>query len=48
MNKNKSIIINLQDFFKGNGTHWVCGYNDENSDKLYDSLGLISPNEILK
>jgi len=49
MNKNESAIINLQDYFAGNGTHWVCVYNDEISDNVeyFDSFGLVPPNEVI-
>ena len=50
MNKNESIIINLQDYFAGNGTHWVCAYNEEKSNNVeyFDSFGLVPPNEVIK
>ena len=50
MNKNESAVINLQDYFAGSGTHWVCVYNEEKSDKVeyFDSFGLVLPNEVVK
>ena len=50
MNKNESAVINLQDYFPGSGTHWVCVYNEEKSDKVeyFDSFGLVPPNEVVK
>ena len=34
-----SVVINLQDFAAGGGTHWVCVYRNE----YFDSYGLCSP-----
>ena len=34
MNKNEATVVNLQDYFAGHGTHWVCIYNDEKSNKV--------------
>jgi len=31
MNESESTVVNLQDYFADNGTHWVYIYNDENS-----------------
>ena len=28
MKKNKATVVNLQDYFVGDGTHWVCIYNN--------------------
>lgn len=49
INKNESTIVNLQDYFAGNGTHWVCIYNDDNSENVeyFDSFGLAPPNEVI-
>lgn len=43
----ESMIINLQDYFKGGGTHWVAIYNDKNGDTVeyFDSFGLKPPVE---
>ena len=42
----KNIIINLEDHY-GNGSHWVCIYN--NQVKYYfDSYGLPPPVEVMK
>jgi len=50
MNKNESIIINLENYFEGGGTHWVCIYNDPKSNDIeyFDSFGLTPPGIILK
>ena len=46
MNKNKATVVNLQDYFAVDGTHCVCIYNNEKSDKIeyFDSFGLVPPN----
>jgi len=40
MDKNELTIVNLQDYFSGSGTHWVCIYNDEKSKNVeyFDTL----------
>ena len=50
MKKNEATVVNLQGYFAGDGTHWVCIYNDEKSDKVkyFDSFGLVPPNEVIK
>ena len=50
MNKNESIVVNLQDYFAGSGTHWVCVYNEEKSNTVdyFDSFGLVPPIEVIK
>lgn len=50
MNKNEATVVNLQDYFAGDGTHWVCIYNEEKSDKVeyFDSFGLVPPNEVIE
>ena len=50
MKSNESLIVNLQDYFSGNGTHWVCIYNDSKSDNVeyFDSFGLVPPNEVIR
>jgi len=51
MKENESTIVNLQDYyFAGEGTHWVCLYNDMQSVDIeyFDSFGLVLPNEILR
>jgi len=42
IHNNESCIINIQDYFAGNGTHWVCVYNDPKSKDVdyFDSFGL--------
>ena len=47
MNKHESCIVNLQDYFAGSGTHWVCVYNSDNVE-YFDSFGLVPPNEVVK
>ena len=43
----ESCIVNLQDYFKGNGTHFF--YNDPQSDKVeyYDCFGFIPVTMVL-
>ena len=50
INKSESIIVNLQDYFAGSGTHWVCVYNDQGSGNVeyFDSFGLVPPNEVIE
>ena len=50
MNKNESVIVNIQDYFEGNGTHWVCIFNTEKSNNVeyFDSFGLVPPNELVR
>ena len=50
INNSESMIINLQDYFKGEGTHWVVIYNDKNSNMIeyFDSFGLKPPIECIK
>ena len=50
MKKNEENIVNLQNYFAGDGTHWVCIYNNKKSDKVeyFDSFGLVPPNEVIK
>ena len=33
MNKNESAVVNLQDYFAGSRTHWVCFYMKKNQIK---------------
>lgn len=49
INKNESIVINLEDYFAGDGTHWVGVYNypDSNVVEYFDSFGLYPPDDIL-
>jgi hypothetical protein len=49
INKNESVVINLENYFAGNGTHWVGVYNSPNSDVIeyFDSFGLYPPDTIL-
>ena len=48
MAKSSSCIINIENYFDGNGTHWVCVYNDPKSKDVeyFDSFGLSPPNLI--
>jgi len=48
-NSDESCVINIEDYFKGNGTHWVCVFNDSNSPDVeyFDSFGLPPPDLIL-
>ena len=50
MKKNEATVANLQDYFAGDGTHWVWIYNDEKLDKVeyFDSFGLVPQNEVIK
>ena len=50
MNKNESAVVNLQDYFAGNGTHWVCVYNEQKSNNVeyFDSFGLVPPPDVVK
>jgi len=50
LDENESTIMNLQDYFAGSGSHWVCIYNDEKSKNVeyIDSFGLIPPNQVVK
>lgn len=41
-------IANMQDSFKGNGTHWVCFKYNTNLITYFDSFGIEPPNEIMK
>ena len=49
INGNESVIVNLQDYFEGEGTHWVVIYNDNNGDSVeyFDSFGLKPPIECI-
>ena len=48
--RNESIIINLEDYLDGNGTHWVAIYNSpENSDiEYFDSFGMLPPDVVYR
>ena len=50
MKKNEATVINLQDYFAGDGTYWACIYNGEKLDKVeyFDSFGLVSSNEVIE
>jgi len=41
MDENESTIVNLQDYFAGSGTHWVCIYNDEKSKTVNILIALV-------
>ena len=45
INNNESMVINLQDYFKGDGTRWVTIYNNEDSNMIefFNSFGLQTP-----
>lgn len=45
MRADECCIINLEDYFDGEGTHWVCVYNDPSSNDVeyFDSFGLTPP-----
>ena len=48
--QNESVIINLQDYFKGAGTHWVVVYNkpDHKNIEYFDSFALSPPEEMIQ
>ena len=50
MRKNESIILNIQDFLDGEGTHWVAIYNDNKSKDVehFDSFGLYPDDIVIK
>ena len=50
IHRDESIIINIQDFLDGGGTHWVCVYNDKKSKDVeyFDSFGLYPSDIVLK
>ena len=43
----KNVIINLEDG-SGNGSHWVCVFNDKAAKYYFDSCGLPPPIEVVK
>jgi len=45
-NNKESFIVNLQNFFDGEGTHWVAIYKNKNYE-YFDSFGLPPPEEII-
>ena len=47
---NESMVINIQDFLDGGGTHWVCTYVDRNSKDVeyFDSYGLRPSDIVIK
>ncbi|DAC81744.1 TPA_asm: adenain [Trichoplax MELD virus] len=49
MLKSECGVVNVQDYFAGPGTHWVCYYCDLHSNDVeyFDSFGLYPPSEIL-
>jgi hypothetical protein len=49
INANESCIINIEDHFKGSGTHWVCIYNGLKSKDVqyFDSFGLYPSDVVL-
>jgi len=50
ISRNESCVINIQDYFEGNGTHWVCVYNDPKSKDVeyFDSFGLRPADRIVE
>jgi len=48
INKDESCVINIQNYFDGNGSHWVSIFNDENHDDVqyFDSFGL-KPSDVV-
>ena len=46
----ESVVINIQDYLDGGGTHWVCVYNSpHNKDVLYfDSFGMKPSDVVIK
>ena len=50
MKKNEATVINLQDYFAVDRTHWACIYNDEKLDKVeyFESFGLVPSNEVIE
>ena len=50
MKGNESVIINIQDYLDGGGTHWVCVYNNpDNPDCIYfDSFGMRPSDVVIK
>lgn len=49
LDRNESCVINIEDYFRGSGTHWVCVYNDPSSRDVeyFDSFGLFPPDVVL-
>ncbi len=46
--RNESVVINIQDFLDGNGTHWVCIVNQPDSENVeyFDSFG-VRPSDVV-
>lgn len=44
----ESVVINLQDFLAGSGTHWVCAFRDRGlrAVNYFDSFGLPLPDVV--
>lgn len=48
----ESVVVNLQDFLAGGGTHWVCAFRDpalradEGGVDYFDSFGLPPPDVV--
>jgi len=42
LKKHDCVVINLENFADGNGTHWTCAYRNE----YFDSFGLPPPDVI--
>ena len=47
-NKNESLIVNLEDYLDGSGTHWTAIYNAPNSRDIeyFDSFGILPPDDV--
>ena len=43
----ESMVINLQDYFAGSGTHWVAMYTDSNQYEYFDPFGVVPPDLVL-
>jgi hypothetical protein len=41
-------VVNMQDSYAGNGTHWICFKYNTNVLTYFDSFGIKPPNEIMK
>ena len=48
--KNESVVVNLEDYLDGNGTHWTVIYNDPKSRDIeyFDSFGMLPPDVVRK
>lgn len=48
LNSNESVVINIQDYLDGRGTHWVCVVNQPDSKDVeyFDSFG-VQPSDVV-